>query len=94
MINLDFTIDSIDLYAHLYEVYKIELIRPDNIRKLIGIFVSEHFQNNEKASLIDKKLLKYPQLLIRVDLLLDIIDKKECKLTPDLILFLDSVRTF
>ena len=25
--------------------------------------------------------------------LLDIIDKKECKLTPDLILFLDSVRT-
>ena len=94
LINLDFTIDSIDLYAHLYEVYKIELIRSDNIRKLIGIFVSEHFQNNEKASLIDKELLKYPQLLSKGrSFLLDIIDKKECKLTPDLILFLDSVRT-
>ena len=48
------------------------------IYKLIGIFVSEHFQNNEKASLIDKELLKYPQLLSKGrSFLLDIIDKKE-----------------
>ena len=94
LIDIDFTIDSIDLYAHLYEVYKVDLIRSENIRKLIRIFVSENFQNTAKSSLIDKGLPKYSQLLTKGrSFLLNIIDKKECKLTPDLILFLDSIRT-
>ena len=94
LININFTNNSLDLYAHLYEVYKMELIRSENIRKLINLFISDKFRNLDYHSSMEKFKPKYPKLLSNGRAyILDIINEKKYRLSPDMILFLDSIRT-
>tara|TARA_A100001011_G_scaffold400787_1_gene518807 strand:- start:19575 stop:20501 length:927 start_codon:yes stop_codon:yes gene_type:complete len=94
LININFTNNSLDLYAHLYEAYKMELIRSENIRKLINLFISDNFRNLDYHSSMEKFKPKYPKLLSNGRAyILDIVNEKKYRLSPDMILFLDSIRT-
>ena len=94
-LKLDLSIDSLNLYAHLNEAYKTDLIRSENIRNLIEsllVYKFKDFKNNDYLE--EKYEPKHPQLITKGrSYILDLINQMEYKLNVDIILFLDSIRT-
>ena len=94
-LKLDLSIDSLNLYAHLNEAYKTDLIRSENIQKLIESLLVHKFKDLKNNDYLEKKYEpKYPKLITKGrPYILDLINQMECKLNVDIILFLDSIRT-
>ena len=94
-LKLDLSIDSLNLYAHLNEAYKTDLIRSENIQKLIESLLDHKFKDLKNNDYLEKKYEpKYPKLITKGrPYILDLINQMECKLNVDIILFLDSIRT-
>ena len=94
-LKLDLSIDSLNLYAHLNEAYKTDLIRSENIQKLIESLLVHKFKDLKNNDYLEKKYEpKYPELITKGrPYILDLINQMECKLNVDIILFLDSIRT-
>jgi len=94
-LKLDLSIDSLNLYAHLNEAYKTDLIRSENIQKLIESLLVHNFKDLKNNDYLEKKYEpKYPKLISKGrPYILDLINQMECKLNVDIILFLDSIRT-
>ena len=94
-LKLDLSIDSLNLYAHLNEAYKTDLIRSENIQKLIESLLVHKFKDLKNNDYSEKKYEpKYPKLITKGrPYILDLINQMECKLNVDIILFLDSIRT-
>ena len=94
-LKLDLSIDSLNLYAHLNEAYKTDLIRSENIQKLIESLLVHNFKDLKNNDYLEKKYEpKYPKLITKGrPYILDLINQMECKLNVDIILFLDSIRT-
>ena len=94
-LKLDLSIDSLNLYAHLNEAYKTDLIRSENIQKLIESLLVHKFKDLKNNDYLEKKYEpKYSKLITKGrPYILDLINQMECKLNVDIILFLDSIRT-
>ena len=94
-LKLDLSIDSLNLYAHLNEAYKTDLIRSENIRNLIESLLVHKFKDFKNNDYLEEKFEpKYPQLITKGrSYILDLINQMEYKLNVDIILFLDSIRT-
>ena len=94
-LKLDLSIDSLNLYAHLNEAYKTDLIRSEKIQKLIESLLVHNFKDLKNNDYLEKKYEpKYPKLITKGrPYILDLINQMECKLNVDIILFLDSIRT-
>ena len=88
-LKLDLSIDSLNLYAHLNEAYKTDLIRSENIQKLIESLLVHKFKDLKNNDYLEKKYEpKYPKLITKGrPYILDLINQMECKLNVDIIIF-------